>query len=280
MRLLILSAVLLWYTGNFYTIPQCFFFPRNPSSVYHIWQFVALNCPFRNYLKKTIHQPFSWRLQGNFTVNNSCHVMTWCHGTIFFITERFWGNPSVICGFLTRTEQNGQRTRNSGFWSCILLFEASRWTNCLIVGNLRWHSHGFIGQVQLGVRYVIILLYVQFWIRLAAVSYHGKKVRTVVFPMVRSVNTPRDTRNCVKNEPEYAICVIFTTRLYHKTLGIILCAMIWQIRHNYNRLDDFHCDVTGHSKMSALGTAGAMVKTHENSLMMRSCKGPKLFSVL
>ena len=43
-----------------------------------------------------------------------------------------------------------------------------------------------------------------------------------------------------------------------------------QIRHNYNRLDDGHCDVTGHRKMSVLAMAGAMVTTHENSVMMRS----------
>ena len=136
------------------------------------------------------------------------------------------------------------------------------------------HSH-ILGKSDWGVRYVIIFLYVQFWIRLAAVSYRGKKVRTVASPAVRSVHTSRDTRNRVQNEPEYAICVIFTTRLYYKALGIILCAMIWQIRHNYNRLDDFHCDVTGHRKISALGTAGAMVTTHENSVMMVSFKGPK-----
>ena len=39
-----------------------------------------------------------------------------------------------------------------------------------------------IGQVRLGVRYVIVFLYVQFWIRLAAVSYRDEKVRTVVSP--------------------------------------------------------------------------------------------------
>ena len=131
-----------------------------------------------------------------------------------------------------------------------------------------------------GVPYVIIFQYAQFWIRLAAVRYHGKKVRTVASPAVRSVNTSRDTRNCVQNEPEYAICVIFTTRLNCKALGIILCALIWQIRHNYNRLDDFHCVATGHLKMSALATVVSIVTNHENSVMMRSLKGPKLFSVL
>ena len=40
------------------------------------------------------------------------------------------------------------------------------------------------------------------------------------------------------------------------------------------------CEVTVHRKMSALGTAGAMVTTHENSVMMWPFKGTKLFSVL
>ena len=48
----------------------------------------------------------------------------------------------------------------------------------------------------------------------AAVSYRSKKVRSVASPAVRSVNKSRDTRNRVQNEPEYAICVMFTTRLY------------------------------------------------------------------
>ena len=68
-------------------------------------------------------------------------------------------------------------------------------------------------QVRLGVRYVIIFLYVQFWIRLGTVSYRGKKVRTVDSPAVRSVNKSRDTRNSAQNEPKYAICVFVATRL-------------------------------------------------------------------
>ena len=32
-----------------------------------------------------------------------------------------------------------------------------------------------MGKIDLGVRYVIIFQYVEFWIRLAAVSYRGKK---------------------------------------------------------------------------------------------------------
>ena len=83
-----------------------------------------------------------------------------------------------------------------------------------------------MGKFDWGVWYVIIFLYEQFWIRLAAVSKGGKKVRTVAFPAVWSVNKSRDTRICVQNKPEYAICVIFTTRSYNKDLGLILCYMM------------------------------------------------------
>ena len=83
-----------------------------------------------------------------------------------------------------------------------------------------------LGKFDWGVWYVIIFLYVQFWIRLAAVSYRGKKVRNVAFPAVRWVNKSSDTRNCVQNKPEYPIHVIFTTRSYYKDLGLILCYLI------------------------------------------------------
>ena len=43
-----------------------------------------------------------------------------------------------------------------------------------------------MGKFDWGVRYVIIFLYAQFWIRLVTVSYRGKKVRTVDSPTVRS----------------------------------------------------------------------------------------------
>ena len=76
-----------------------------------------------------------------------------------------------------------------------------------------------------GVRHVIILLYVQFLIRLAAVSYRAEKVRTVVCPVVRSVNKLCDTRNCVQNGAEYSICVLFITCLYYKALRIIVCTL-------------------------------------------------------
>ena len=95
-----------------------------------------------------------------------------------------------------------------------------------------------LGKFDWGVRYVIIFLDAQFWIRLGTASYRGKKVRTVDSRAVRLVNKSRDTRNYDRNEPKYAICVLVTTRLYYKALGIILCALICQMRHNYNRLDD------------------------------------------
>ena len=137
-----------------------------------------------------------------------------------------------------------------------------------------------IGQVRLGFRYVIIFLYVQFWIPLAAVSYRGKKVRTVASPAVRSVNKSRDTQNCVQNESECAICVLFIISLHNKALGLISCDLIRQIRHDYTRLDDGHCAVTGHRKMSVLGAIGTTVTTHENFVMMWLLKGPKIFCVL
>ena len=90
-----------------------------------------------------------------------------------------------------------------------------------------------LGKFDWGVWYVIIFLYVQFWIPLAAVSYRGKKVRTMASPAVRSVNKSRDKRICAQDEPKYAICAIFNIGLYYKAIGLILCGLIWQIRHNY-----------------------------------------------
>ena len=93
--------------------------------------------------------------------------------------------------------------------------------NMFTLGKFNWGGGGGGG----GGCYVIIFLYVQFWIRLAAVNYCGKKVRIVVSPAVRSINKSHDTRNCVQNEPEHAVCVIFTTLLYYKALGLIY--VIW-----------------------------------------------------
>ena len=91
-----------------------------------------------------------------------------------------------------------------------------------------------MGKFDWGVRYVIIFLYAQFWIRLGTVSYRGKKVRTADTPAVRSVKKSRDTRNCFQNEPKYAICVLFATRLYYKALGIIF--LLWCSKYATNTI--------------------------------------------
>ena len=90
-----------------------------------------------------------------------------------------------------------------------------------------------LGKFDWGVWCVIIFLWVQFWIRLAAESYRGKKVRTAASYAVRSVNKSRDTHNCIRDEPQYAICVVFTTRLFYKALKLMLCHLTWQITRNY-----------------------------------------------
>ena len=83
-----------------------------------------------------------------------------------------------------------------------------------------------LGKLDWGVSYVIIFLFEQFWIRLAPVSKRGKKIRTVAFPAVRSVDESRDTRNCAQNKPQNRICGIFTTRSYYKALELVLCYLI------------------------------------------------------
>ena len=58
---------------------------------------------------------------------------------------------------------------------------------------------------------------------------------------------------------------------------------VWSDMANTPQLhgfDDAHCDVTGHRKMSVLGTAGTTVTTHEKSIMIWSFKAPKLFCIL
>ena len=206
-----------------------------------------------------------WRA-GVTIMNNYAHINLQIRFLIYFWITRYTKCILRVCSALVR--ENGH-----GWLLLVAIYFTS--TNC----------HSFVpndvnGQVRLGGSARNYFLYVQFRIRLAAVSYHGKKVRTAASPAVGSVNKSRDTRNCVQNEPVNAICVILTTRLYYKAIGIILYALIWQIRHSYNRLDDGHCNVTGHHKMSALRTASVMVTTHENSVMMWSFEGPKFFSVL
>ena len=61
----------------------------------------------------------------------------------------------------------------------------------------------------------VFFLQIQLCIRLDAVSYRCNKVRIMASPAVRSVNKFRDTQNCIQDEPQYAICVVFTARLYH-----------------------------------------------------------------
>ena len=104
--------------------------------------------------------------------------------------------------------------------------QAIIWTNDVLFTDAHMRHSVSMGKFNWWVWYVIIFLYVQFWIRLSAVSKRGKKVRTVSFPVVRSVNKSRDTRSCVQNKPEYVICVIFTTRSYYTVLGLILCYLI------------------------------------------------------
>ena len=58
-----------------------------------------------------------------------------------------------------------------------------------------------MGKFDWGVRYVIIFLYVQFWIRLGTISYRGKKVRTVDSPAVRSVIKSREHEIASKTSP-------------------------------------------------------------------------------
>ena len=103
-----------------------------------------------------------------------------------------------------------------------LSIDIGKYIICMHLGSILVSK----GKFDWAVRCVIIFLYAQFWIRLGTVSYRGKKVRTVDSPAVRSVNKSRDTRNCVRNEPKYAICVLVATRLYYKSLGIILNALI------------------------------------------------------
>ena len=125
----------------------------------------------------------------------SLHISATLHLTIFGI----WSNniqsvQYVICVMIVR-----------GLWNIRLAIRYTIWIFaqlCTSRGTfLRINGKTTLGKFDWGVWYVIIFLYVQFWIRLAAVSKRGKKVRTVAFPAVSSVNKSRDTRNCVQNKP-------------------------------------------------------------------------------
>ena len=78
----------------------------------------------------------------------------------------------------------------------------SQWHARGCTGQLttRLECTGVNGQVRLwGLVHNYFFCMYTFWIRLAAVSYRGKKVRTTASTAVRSVNKTRDTRNCVQN---------------------------------------------------------------------------------
>ena len=136
-----------------------------------------------------------------------------------------------------------------------------------------------LGKFDWGVWYVIIFLYVQFWIRLGTVSYRGKKVRTVDSPAVRSANKSWHT----KLRPKRAkLCDRFPRRhsfILQSPRNYFVCSDIANMPQSQSSWR-CHCEVTVHRKMSALSTAGTMVTTHKNSVMMWPFKGTKLFSFL
>ena len=152
-------------------------------------------------------------------------MMTSSNGNISRVTGHLCGNSPVTGEFTSQSQWRGA-LMFSLFYAWI-----NGWVNNGEPGDLRCHRAQYDAVViqlraQWWGKFVITFLYVQFWIRLAAVSKRDKKVRTVAFLVVRSVNKSRDTRNCVQNKPEYAICVIFTTRSYYKALWLILCYLI------------------------------------------------------
>ena len=115
----------------------------------------------------------------------------------------------------------------------------------LPMGSFDWGGGGGGGDV-------VIVLWVQFWIPLAAVSYRSIKVHTMASPAVWWVNKSRDRQSCIRNEPQYAICVIFSTHHITKPCKLILCHLTWQMTWNYHRVDSGHCDKTGHLTMAVL----------------------------
>ena len=138
----------------------------------------------------------------------------------------------------------------------------------------------YIGQVRLGGSVRNYFSVRNIWIWLATVNYRGKKVRTVDSPAVRSVNKSSDKRNCVQKRAKVCdLCPLRHSFIWQSPRNYFVCSDI----ANTRQLESSwrcQCEVTGHRKMSALGTAGAMVTTHENSVMMWSFQGTKLFSVL
>ena len=113
-----------------------------------------------------------------------------------------------------------------------------------------------MGKFNWGVCYVIIFLQVQFWIRLAAVSYHGMEVHTMASPTVKSVDKSHDPKIASKTSHSMRP-VSFSSLVYiTKPRKLIPCDLLWQITRNYNRLDGGHGCGTGHRMMAVLGMAG------------------------
>ena len=85
-----------------------------------------------------------------------------------------------------------------------------------------------MGKFDWGVRYVIIFLYVQFWIRLAIVSYRGKKVRTVDSPAVGSVNKSRDT---IASKTSQSMRAVSSSPLVYITKPYELFCVLWYVKY-------------------------------------------------
>ena len=136
----------------------------------------------------------------------------------------------------------------------------------------------FNRRVRLGVWYVIIFLWIQFWIRLAAVSYRCKKVRTLASPVVRWVNKTRDAQNCIRNGPQYVICVV-TTRLNGKVLKFWnwICVS-WHGKKPVIIIVLAVAPMTGH--VTTRWQYRAMVTTHESPFIVSSFKALTLYCVL
>ena len=104
-----------------------------------------------------------------------------------------------------------------------------------------------------------------------AVSYRDKKVRNMASPSVRQkIN---DTENCIWNEPQLAICVVFAICLRHKTLRLIFSALLW-------KQPAIRILLTMATATWQLTTAWqywawllAILTTHENLWLMCSSKG-------
>ena len=197
--------------------------------------------------------------------------MTSSNGHIFCVTGPLWGESTghrwipltkandaeLWCCLWSAPEQTVEQTIETPvIWDAIVLALTS-------MGKFDW-----------GISFVIIFLWVQFCVRLAVASYRVKKVRTVASPVVRWANKSRDTHNCMRNEPQYAICVVFTTRLYYKVRKVDFLGSDLQLQ-SYS-LDGGHCDRAGHRKVTVLGMAGDQGDNPWKFLNRVTVKGTKI----